>query len=131
MHHFISDSNWDARAVMDKVAMDVSKALPKQKLTGLLIDESGWVKKGDKSVGVGHQYCGNVGKTANSQVAVYGCLCNGKYASLVDTRLYLPKSWTDNKERCDQTKIPLDYREFKTKPELALDIIKHQLSKGV
>ena len=131
MHHFISDSNWDARAVMDKVAMDVSKALPKQKLTGLLIDESGWVKKGDKSVGVGHQYCGNVGKTANSQVAVYGCLCNGKYASLVDTRLYLPKSWTDNKERCDQAKIPLDYREFKTKPELALDIIKHQLSKGV
>lgn len=131
MHHFISDSNWDARAVMDKVAMDVSKALPKQKLTGLLIDESGWVKKGDKSVGVGHQYCGNVGKTANSQVAVYGCLCNGKYASLVDARLYLPKSWTDNKERCDQAKIPLDYREFKTKPELALDIIKHQLSKGV
>lgn len=131
MQHFISDSKWDARGVMDKVAGDVSKALPKQKLTGLLIDESGWVKKGDKSVGVGHQYCGNVGKTANSQVAVYGCLCNGKYASLVDARLYLPKSWTDSKERCDQAKIPLDRRAFKTKPELALEIVKHQVSNGV
>src|SRR5690606_10047948 len=97
MHHFISDSTWDANGVMDKVAKDVSKALPKQKLTGLLIDESGWEKKGDKSVGVGHQYCGNVGKTANSQVAVFGCLCNDKYASLIDARLYLPKAWTDDR----------------------------------
>ena len=78
LHHFISDSNWDARSVMDQVAKDVSQSLPKKTLTGLLIDESGWVKKGNKSVGVGYQYCGNVGKTANSQVAVFGCLCNGK-----------------------------------------------------
>ena len=76
MQHFISDSTWNARSLMDQVATDVSSSLPKQTLTGLLIDESGWVKKGDKSVGVGHQYCGNVGKTANSQVAVFGCLCN-------------------------------------------------------
>ena len=96
MHHFISDSNWDARGVMDQVAKDVSQSLPKQTLTGLLIDESGWVKKGNKSVGVGHQYCGNVGKTANSQVAVFGCLCNSKHASLVDCRLYLPTSWTND-----------------------------------
>lgn len=116
---------------MDKVAQDVSKVLPKQKLDLLLIDESGWEKKGDKSVGVGHPYCGNIGKTANSQVAVYGCLCNDKYASLIDARLCLPKDWTDDKERCDQAKIPLDQREFKTKPELALDIIKHQVSKGI
>ena len=94
MQHFISDSAWNARSLMDQVATDVSGSLPKQTLTGLLIDESGWVKKGDKSVGDGHQYFGNVGKTANSQVAGFGCLCNGKYASLVDCRLYLPKSWT-------------------------------------
>lgn len=131
MHHFISDSKWDSRAVMDKVAKDVSQSLPNQKLTGLLIDESGWVKKGKKSVGVDHQYCGNVGKTANSQVAVFGCLCNDKYASLVDTRLYLPKSWTGNKRRCEEAKIPVGQRRFKTKPELALDIVKHQVSNGV
>jgi len=131
MHHFISDSKWDARAAMDQVAADVSGLLPNQKLTGLLIDESGWVKKGNKSVGVGHQYCGNVGKTANSQVAVYGCLCNDKYASLIDARLYLPKAWTKDRERCDEAKIPMDQRVFKTKPELALDIIKHQQAHGI
>lgn len=130
MHHFISDSNWDARAVIDQVAKDVSQSLPKKTLTGLLIDESGWVKKGNKSVGVGHQYCGNVGKTANSQVAVFGCLCNGKHASLVDARLYLPASWTSDAERCKKAHIPNEERAFKTKQELAADIIKHQLEMG-
>jgi SRSO17 transposase len=131
LHHFISDSNWDARAVMDQVAQDVSQSLPRQTLTGLLIDESGWVKKGDKSVGVGHQYCGNVGKTANSQVAVYGFLCNGKHASLVDCRLYPPASWTSDSERCRKADIPVKERTFKTKQELAADIIKHQLAMGI
>lgn len=131
MQHFISNSNWDARSVVDQVAKEVNKSLPRNKLRGLLIDESGWTKKGKKSVGVGHQYCGNVGKTANSQVAVFGCLCSEKYASLVDTQLYLPKSWCDDKERCRVAGIPDDMREFKTKPELALEIIKHQMEIGV
>jgi SRSO17 transposase len=131
MHHFISDSNWNARAVMDQVAQDVSQSLPRQTLTGLLIDESGWVKKGDKSVGVGHQYCGNVGKTANSQVAVYSCLCNGKHASLVDCRLYLPASWTNDSQRCKKADIPVEERVFKTKEKLVADIIKHQLAMGI
>jgi len=95
MQHFITESNWDSRALMDQIAKDVSEVLPKRKLTGLIIDETGWVKKGDKSVGVGWQYCGNVGKTANSQVAVMACLCNGDFASMIDTRLYLPQDWCD------------------------------------
>ncbi len=82
LHHFISESTWNARAVIDQVSMNVSGMMPHDTLTGLLIDESGWVKKGTKSVGVAHQYCGNVGKTANSQVAVFGCLCNKKYVAL-------------------------------------------------
>lgn len=61
MQHFITESNWDERAVIDQVSREVSSILPKRKLTGPIIDESGWVKKGDKSVGVGWQYCGNVG----------------------------------------------------------------------
>jgi len=52
------------------------------KLTGLILDETGMEKKGDKSVGVGHQCCGNVGKTANSQVAVMACLSNVDFASI-------------------------------------------------
>ncbi len=54
-----------------KQSMNVSDMMPHDTLTGLLIDEIGWVKKGTKIVGVAHQYCGNVGKTANSQVAVF------------------------------------------------------------
>jgi len=131
LQHFISESTWDARSVIDQVSIHVSGMMPYDTLTGLLIDESGWVKKGTKSVGVAHQYCGNVGKTANSQVAVFGCLCNRKHAALVDTRLYLPKSWISDKARCQEAGIPHEEQVFKTKPELALDIIKHQLSMGV
>jgi len=131
MQHFISDSNWDAREVIDKSSIETSQALPKQKLTGLIIDETGTVKKGDKSVGVGWQYCGNVGKTANSQVAVMACLSNGDFASMVDARLYLPQDWCNDNRRCDKAKIPAENRVFKTKAELAFDIVQHQLQLGV
>lgn len=131
MQHFISESNWDGRAVISLVAKEVSQILPKRKLTGLILDESGWVKKGVKSVGVGHQYCGNVGKTANSQVAVFACLSNGDFASMVDARLYLPKDWCDNPTRCDDAGIPQEKRIFKTKLELAADIIQYLIDQGI
>ncbi|MES0447819.1 MAG: IS701 family transposase [Desulfobacterales bacterium] len=130
VQHFISDSNWNARAVIDKAATDVSNALPKRKLTGLIIDETGTIKKGDKSVGVGWQYCGNVGKTGNSQVAVVACLSNGDFASMADARLYLPHDWCDDKQRCERAGIPGEHRAFKTKTELAFDIVENQLRLG-
>jgi len=74
---------------------------------------------------------GNVGKTANSQVAVYDSLCNGKNASLADCRLYLPVSWTNDGKRCDEAAIPMEERVFRTKQELAADIIKYQLTMGI
>jgi SRSO17 transposase len=131
MQHFITESNWDARGVIDQAAGTVSSVLPKRKMTALIIDESGWVKKGDKSVGVGPQYCGNVGKIANSQVAVFACLSNGDFASMVDARLYLPQDWCNNPHRCDEAGIPKENRTFKTKLELAADIICHQKEKGI
>lgn len=131
MQHFITESNWDARSVIDQASTQISNALPKRKLTGLIVDETGTVKKGDKSVGVGWQYCGNVGKTANSQVAVMACLCNGDFASMVDARLYLPTDWSEDANRCKKAGIPEEKRGFKTKPELAYDIVKHQKELGV
>lgn len=131
MQHFITESKWDARSVIDQVSKEVSSTLPKRKLTGLIIDESGWVKKGDKSVGVGWQYCGNVGKIANSQVAVFACLSNGDFASMVDARLYLPLDWCDDAVRCQEAGIPKENRRFKTKLDLALDIIRQQVGNGV
>lgn len=131
MQHFITESKWDEREVIDQVSREVSSVLPKRKLTGLIIDESGWVKKGDKSVGVGWQYCGNVGKISNSQVAVFACLSNGDFASMVDARLYLPQDWCDDPERCEEAGIPEVNRVFKTKLELAEDIIHQQVENGV
>lgn len=131
MQHFITEAKWDARAVIDKVATQTSQILPKMKLTGLIIDESGTIKKGDKSVGVARQYCGNVGKIDNSQVAVMACLSNGDFASMVDAQLYLPIDWCDNPERCDEAGIPEEHREFKTKLDLAYEIILNQLELGV
>ena len=131
MQHFITESNWDARSVIDQVSREVSSILPKRKLTGLIIDESGWVKKGDKSVGVGWQYCGNVGKISNSQVAVFACLSNGDFASMVDARLFLTEDWCNDPDRCNEAGIPDKNRVFKTKLELALDIIGQQIENGV
>jgi SRSO17 transposase len=130
MQHFISDSKWSFRDAIDIAAKQTSIALPKKKMTGLIIDETGTVKKGDKSVGVGWQYCGNVGKIANSQVAVMACLSNGDFASMVDSRLFLPKDWCNNPERCEIAGLPEQERFFKTKLEIAWDIIQHQLVLG-
>lgn len=130
MQHFITESKWNHQSVIDKAATITSNLLPKRKLTGLILDETGTVKKGDKSVGVGWQYCGNVGKTANSQVAVMACLSNGDFASMVDARLYLPKDWCDSPERCKIAGIPEDQQRFKTKLEIAHEIILHQLEIG-
>ncbi len=131
MQHFITESNWNGRSIIDQVSKEVSLVLPKRKLTGLIIDESGWVKKGEKSVGVGWQYCGNVGKISNSQVAVFACLSNGDFASMVDARLYLPDDWCNDPDRCLEAGIPDESRTFKTKLELAVDIIKQQINNGV
>lgn len=130
MQHFITESKWRERDVMDLTARLTSMTLPKRKLTGLIIDETGTVKKGDKSVGVGWQYCGNVGKTANSQVCVMACLSNGDFASMIDTRLYLPKDWIEDADRCKQAGIPEAARVFKTKLEHAYDILVHQIELG-
>jgi len=130
MQHFITESPWDYRALIDQVSHDVSRSLPQRKLTGLIIDESGWEKKGTKSVGVAPQYCGNVGKVSNSQVAVFGALSNGDFASMVDARLYLPQTWIEDSERCEEAGIPEEDRIFKMKWEIAIDIIRHQQSIG-
>jgi len=131
MQHFITEFTWDYRALMDQVSKDVSNSLPKRKLTGLIIDESGWEKKGDKSVGVSPQYCGNAGKICNSQVAVFGALSNGDFVSMVDSRLFLPESWCNNDSRCQEAGIPEGDRVFKPKWRIAIDIINHQKELGV
>lgn len=126
MHHFISESNWDAEAVMSEVARQMDSSLSAPHLRkGLILDESGWRKKGKKSVGVCRQYIGSLGKVENGQVGVFAVLCQGESCGFVGGRLYLPTVWTKDEKRCEKAGIPVDRRLYKTKAELALEIIKN------
>jgi SRSO17 transposase len=131
IHHFISESPWSAREVFDTVALQTSEVLSTCGKVGLLIDESSHLKKGTKSVGVARQYSGTIGKVDNCQVAVYAGLSSGNHYGLIDTALYLPKEWTTDTKRCKKAGIPEAHRKYKTKPELALDIVKRQKANGV
>ena len=130
LHHFISESPWPYKPVLQAVGRDISEMLHQRgEPVGLIIDESGHRKSGDKSVGVSRQYLGSIGKTDNGQVGVFAALSQGDDVAMVNTRLYLPKEWTDNKKRCDKAGIPPQDQAFKTKPKLALEILKE--SEGV
>jgi len=131
LQHFISDSPWKHRPILDRISKDAYQSMSEDKLIGILLDESGMPKKGKESVAVSHQYCGQNGKTENCQVGVYSALCQGDYSCLVDCSLYLPKSWTEDTKRCDKVDIPIEEREFKTKIELAYEQVMRQVSLGI
>jgi SRSO17 transposase len=115
---------------MDSVAEDTNKLFSDFEEVYLLFDESAHTKKGAKSVGVARQYSGQLGKVDNCQVAVYGALSADKYCSLIDGRLYLPQEWTSDKSRCKSAGIPTTEIKYKTKLELALEMITYQKQKG-
>jgi SRSO17 transposase len=130
LQHFISNSTWDARAVMNQVAADADAVLGGYDDTILVIDDSGIPKKGTNSVGVSRQYCGQTGKVDNCQVGVYASLVRGDKATLVDARLFLPERWTSDTERCDKAGVPVEERRFRTKHEIALEVVQNALENG-
>jgi len=132
LHHFISNSPWDAGAVMKRVASDTDRLFKENKeKTGLLTDESGWRKQGKKSVGVARQYSGNSGKVDNGQVGVFASLVQGDKVGIIDARLYLPEEWTDDRERCRKAGIPEDKMFFRTESGLGLEMILHAGRHGI
>jgi len=130
LQHFASTSPWDHRPVMDQVALDSDRHLGGSLNTGMIIDETSFPKKGKMSVGVARQWCGRLGKVDNCQVGVFTSLVNDSSAALVDARLYLPKEWTGDRKRSKRAGIPDDVH-FKTKSQLALDIVHHARSLGL
>jgi SRSO17 transposase len=135
-HNFLSESKWDYKAVNKQTALNVSVLMEgcksrSGKPTGFIIDESAHLKKGKESVGVARQYAGVSGKVDNCQVAVYGSLCNEENAALIDTALFLPEKWTENKNRCEKARIPKSECVFETKPQKALRMIRANLKLGV
>jgi SRSO17 transposase len=131
LQHFISDSEWETRNVLDQVAREADRHLGGSESSCLLIDETAFQKKGESSVGVERQWSGRLGKVENSQVAVFASLAQGKYATLIDTRLYLPKSWIEDPERCLAAGVPESEVVLKSKADLALEMVVQARHNGV
>ena len=124
LQHVISNSRWNTEGLTCQIARETGSLMSGKGLVGLTIDEKAHLKKGTKSAGVSRQYAGVVGKVDNCQVGVYASLCVDKYATVVDHRLYLPEIWSNDKQRCKKAGIPLEKTEFKTKLQLAHEMIK-------
>jgi SRSO17 transposase len=131
LHHFLSDSPWDSRAVMDQVARDTDALLGGDQDSCLLLDETCFAKKGMHSVGVARQWLGLQGKTDNCQVAVFAALVRGERVGLIDTELYLPECWVSDAKRCEVAGVPAERRVLKTKPALALELVERARRNGV
>ena len=134
--HFLTHSPWSAKALIVQLGQDAGAVMASEKkksgkLTGLIVDESSHLKKGTHSVGVTRQYAGTIGKVDNCQVGVYASLCNGKRSTLIDERLFLPKDWVEDVERCKKAGIPLEDIVSKTKPVLALEMVDNAIANNI
>lgn len=131
LQHFMTDSPWDDVAVCDQIAKEVNQHLGGYSDTGLFIDPAGFPKKGKHSVAVGRQYCGNLGKVDNCQVGVFSALGRGRDACLINKRLFLPREWCNDEQRCRAAGIPDDCQDYKTHAALALELIEEADRQGL
>jgi SRSO17 transposase len=122
LQHLLSRAKWDAEAVRDDLRDYVVDAFGDPGAV-LVVDETGDVKKGTATVGVQRQYSGTAGRIENAQVAVYLTYAAPRGHALIDRALYLPKSWAEDADRCQEAGIPTDRRGFATKPTLAKMLI--------
>jgi SRSO17 transposase len=129
--HFVGVAPWSDEAVLGKVRELVLPAMEKHgPIEAWIIDDTAFPKQGRHSVGVRHQYCGQLGKQANCQVAVSLSIANHGASLPVAYRLYLPKEWAEDGARRDKAGVPLEIG-FKTKPEIALEQIRWACEAGL
>ncbi|WP_454739764.1 IS701 family transposase [Cupriavidus necator] len=126
LHHFVADAPWSDEAVLDAVCSHTLERISRRAGSpeALIIDDTGFPKKGKHSVGVARQYCGQLGKQDNCQVAVSVSIANEHFSLPVRYQLYLPQSWADDPERRSHAKVP-EALEFVTKPMLALQLLEN------
>jgi SRSO17 transposase len=129
MQRLLNGSGWDADGVRDDLRDYVVEQLGDPDAV-LVLDETGFVKKGDRSAGVQRQYTGTAGKHENCQVAVFLAYAAPGGVALVDRDLYLPKSWTEDRGRCRAAGVPDDVT-FKTKPQLGQAMLERALAARV
>jgi SRSO17 transposase len=129
--HFVGVAAWSDEKVLGKVREMVLPAIERHgPIEAWIIDDTGFPKQGEHSVGVHHQYCGELGKQANCQVAVSLSIANHSASLPVAYRLYLPKDWAEDDARRDKAGVPADI-SFKTKPEIALEQIRWACQAGL
>jgi SRSO17 transposase len=129
LQHLLARAVWDADAVRDDLRDYVVDHLGDPGAV-LVVDETGEVKKGDQSVGVQRQYTGTAGRIENAQVSVFVTYAAPRGHALIDRALYLPRSWTEDRDRCAAAGVPDDV-EFATKPALATVMVTAALDAGV
>ena len=129
LQHLLARARWDADAVRDDLRDYVIEAFGEADAV-LVVDETGDVKKGVHSVGVQRQYTGTAGRIENAQVAVYLTYAAQRGHALIDRSLYLPRSWTEDPQRCAVAGVPSG-TGFATKPALATAMISRAVQAGV
>jgi SRSO17 transposase len=128
MQSLVGRSRWDAEALRDEVRAYVIEALGDRDGV-LVVDETGFLKKGEHSVGVARQYSGTAGRIENCQIGVFLSYASRFGHALVDRRLYLPQTWIEDHARRAKAAVPEDIA-FATKPEIARDLITSALAAG-
>src|SRR5215217_8935662 len=129
VQHLLGRADWDADEVRDDLRDYVLEHLSDEEVI-LVVDESGFLKKGTKSVGVKRQYTGTAGKKENCQVGVFLCYASEKGAAFIDRELYLPEEWTNDQPRRREAGVPEEV-EFATKPLLARKMLKRAFEGGI
>jgi SRSO17 transposase len=129
MQHLLARAGWDTDGVREDLCDYIVEHLADPGAV-LVIDETGDVKKGSRTVGVQRQYTGTAGRIENSQVAVYLTYSAERGHALIDRELYLPKSWTEDPVRCANAGVPAEV-QFATKPALATAMLGRALDAEV
>src|ERR1041385_2054032 len=129
MQALLGRSRWDADALRDRIRADVIEALGDRDGV-LIVDETGFLKKGEHSVGVARQYSGTAGRIENCQIGVFLAYASSKGHALIDRELYLPKEWAEDPARRAAASIPTEVA-FPTKPALARRMIARAIAADV
>jgi SRSO17 transposase len=131
LHHLVAKAPWSDETLLQEVRNQVLPAMQKQEpVVAWIVDDTGFPKKGTHSVGVAHQYCGQLGKSENCQVAVSLSVATWSSSLPIAYQLYLPKEWADNAERRQKAGVPEEIR-FQTKPEIAMEQIRAAVAADV
>jgi SRSO17 transposase len=122
VQHLLGRAEWDADEVGVNLRDYVNQHLGEEAAV-LVVDETGFLKKGDKSVGVQRQYSGTAGRIENCQIGVFLAYASSKGRTFIDRELYLPKQWAESAERRKEAGVPTEVK-YATKPQLAQKMIR-------